>query len=65
MGTPAFLMPQKPLFNRILNLALLRMLSPRAFRVAAQLTALSPLTRKCLTPVRRSNCDIVASIPAQ
>ena len=40
------------------------MLSPSAFRVAAKLTALRPLTHNRLTPVSRLYCDIVASTPA-
>ncbi|MFH1671891.1 MAG: hypothetical protein ABIF87_00455 [Pseudomonadota bacterium] len=47
---------------RALNAAARRMLIAAAFKAAARLTALNPLTRSRLTPVFLSYSELVASI---
>ena len=53
------------IISATLAAAALKIFTPKAFKVAQNLTAFNPRTRRCLTPVRRLYSDIVASTPAR
>jgi len=53
------------LFAVLRTAVALKMLTAIAFKMAQNLTALKPLTLRCLTRVRLSYSDIVPSTPAR
>ena len=49
------------IISAILTAVARKMFTAKTFKFAQNLTALIPRTRRCLTPVRRSYSDMVAS----